>query len=287
MIVHVHTQAHTEREIGVYWYTHTHAHKHFCTNTLTRCERGTQGLGFRLRVYINTHTLYLYLSLSHSTHLCRLNTPTVERLTALVQLWETGDKLAFNSAIIHGHDLLRMPPEKWPELREIRPKGWWVTCIGETLLKPCAGCKNLYDTQALDKDSSHCANCRTANPPSDMPAKKHRPLNYYFEPSSEGPSLTEPRLKRRRMSQHTLEETVTRHKEKTYTPPFTPNQEELQAIRGFDLNPRYGPITGRSRDERAALGTSLDISLPPLIRQLQQRIGTLDDNSLGPQTPIR
>ena len=164
MIVHVHTQAHTEREIGVYWYTHTHAHKHFCTNTLTRCERGTQGLGFRLRVYINTHTLYLYLSLSHSTHLCRLNTPTVERLTALVQLWETGDKLAFNSAIIHGHDLLRMPPEKWPELREIRPKGWWVTCIGETLLKPCAGCKNLYDTQALDKDSSHCANCRCKSP---------------------------------------------------------------------------------------------------------------------------
>ena len=37
------THAHREREIGVYWYTHTHAHKHFCTNTLTRCERGTQG----------------------------------------------------------------------------------------------------------------------------------------------------------------------------------------------------------------------------------------------------
>ena len=218
---------------------------------------------------------------------CRLNTPSVERLTALVQLWKTGDKLAFKSAILHDHDLLRMPPEKWPELRDIRPKGWWVTCIGEALLKPCTSCKNLYDTQALDKDSNHCANCRTANPPSDIPFKKHRPLNYYFDPSPEDPSSTEPRSKRRRTSQHTLGKGVTRHIQNTSTPPFTPSQEELQAIRSFDLNSRYGPITGRSRDERAALATSLDISLPLHIRQLQQQIGTLDDESLGPQAPTR
>ena len=128
-------------------------------------------------------------------------------------------------------------------------------------MRKCTGCRALTDTHVLDKNEGQCTVCSTGHT-----AQSQKAITSFFEssphpaPDPQPESSCEPKVKRLRPQEHSdpSDHHGTPTAQKQASIPCTP--EELQTVLAFDLNPRFGPTQGRSREERAARAEQLETS---------------------------
>ena len=137
-----------------------------------------------------------------------------------------------------------------------------------------------------NEQEEHCTLCSTGHT-----AQSQKAITSFFEssphpaPDPQPESSCEPKVKRLRPQEHSdpSDHHGTPTAQKQASIPCTP--EELQTVLAFDLNPRFGPTQGRSREERAARAEQLEIPLPTSILALRMRLGSLDE--VGPSITAR